>query len=95
MDFTVALPESNGYTKIWVIVDRFTKMAHFLLFSTDTSIKDLANLHLKKVWRLHGLPSTAVSDRDSRFQSRFWLSLMELLKVDIRLPTVSHPETDV
>jgi hypothetical protein len=71
MDFIVALPESNGHTKIWVIVDCFTKMAHFLPLSTDTPIKDLANLYLKDVWRLHGLPSTAVSDRDSRFQSKF------------------------
>jgi hypothetical protein len=94
MDFIVALPESNGHTKIWVIVDRFTKMAHFLPLSTDTPIKDLANLYLKEVWRLHGLPSTAVSDRDSRFQSKFWLSLMELLNVDIRLSTAFHPQTD-
>jgi hypothetical protein len=69
MDFIVALPESNGHTKIWVIVDRFTKMAHFLPLSTDTPIMDLANLYLKEVWRLHGLPRAAVSDRDSRFQS--------------------------
>ncbi len=94
MDFIVALPESNGHTKIWVIVDQFTKMAHFIPLSTDTPIKDLANLYLKEVWRLHGLPSTAVSDRDSRFQSKFWLSLMELINVDIRLSTAFHPQTD-
>jgi hypothetical protein len=92
MDFIVALPGSNSYTKIWVIVDRFTKMAHFLPLSTDNPIKDLANLYLKEVWRVHGLPSKAVFDRDSRFQSKFWLSLMELKKVDIRLSTVFHPQ---
>jgi transposase InsO family protein len=94
MDFIVVLPESNSHTKIWVIVDRFTKMAHFLPLSTDTPIKDLANLYLKEVWRLHGLTSTAVSDRDSCFLSKFWVSLMELLKVDIRLSTAFHPQTD-
>jgi transposase InsO family protein len=69
-------------------------MAHFLSLSTKTSIKDLANLYLKEVWQLHGLPSIVVSDRNSRFQSKFWLSLIELLKVDIRLSTAFHLQTD-
>jgi hypothetical protein len=49
MDFIVAFPESNGHTNIWVIVDRFTKMAHFLPLSTHTPIKDLAYVYLKEV----------------------------------------------
>src|SRR6266852_8337320 len=69
-------------------------MAYFLPLSTDTPIKDLANLYLKEVWRLHGLSSSAVSDRDNPFQSKFWLSLMELLNMDIRLSTAFHPQTD-
>jgi hypothetical protein len=94
MDFIIALPQSNIFTKIWVIVDRFTKMAHFLQLSTDTPIQDFANLYLKEVWCLHVLLTTGVSNRDSLFQSQFWLSLMELLNVDIRLSTAFHPQTD-
>jgi hypothetical protein len=94
MDFIVGLPVSEGHTKIWVIVDRFSKMAHFIPLSTDTPIKEIANIFLREVWRLHGLPTTVVSDRDSRFQSKFWLAIMEVLQVDHRMSTAFHPQTD-
>jgi hypothetical protein len=94
MDFIVGLPESGGFTKIWVIVDRFSKMAHFIPLSTETPIKEIANIFLKEVWRLHGLPSSVVSDRDSRFQSKFWLAIMDKLQVETRFSTAFHPQTD-
>jgi len=94
MDFIVGLPESHGHTKIWVVVDRFSKMSHFIPLSTDTPITELANLFLKEVWRLHGLPSSVVSDRDSRFQSKFWLAIMDALKVEVNFSTAFHPQTD-
>ena len=78
MDFIVGLPESSGHTKIWVVVDRFSKMAHFIPLSTDTPIKEIANIFLREIWRLHGLPNSVISDRDSQFQSKFWLCAMEL-----------------
>ena len=90
----MGLPESSGHTKIWVIVDRFSKMAHFIPLSTDTPIKEIANIFLREIWRLHGLPNSVVSDRDSRFQSKFWLCVMELLDVDVRMTTAFHPQTD-
>ena len=65
MDFIVGLLESSGHTKIWVVVDRFSKMAHFIPLSTDTPVKEIANIFLREVWRLHGLPNSVVSDRDS------------------------------
>ena len=94
MDFIVELSESGGHTKILVVVDRFSKMAHFIPLSTDTPIKEIANIFLREIWRLHGLPNSVVSDRDSRFQSRFWLCVMELLDVDVRMSTAFHPQTD-
>ena len=94
MDFIVGLPASKGHTKIWVVVDRFSKMAHFIPLSTDTPIKEIANIFLREIWRLHGLPSSVVSDRDSRFQSKFWLEVMDALKVDVRLSMAFHPQTD-
>ena len=69
-------------------------MAHFIPLSTDTPIKEIANIFLREIWRLHGLPNSVVSDRDSRFQSKFWLCVMELLDVDVRMSTVFHPQTD-
>ena len=94
MDFIVGLPESSGHMKIWVVVDRFSKMAHFIPLSTDTPIKEIANIFLREIWRLHGLPNSVASDRDSRFQSNFWLCVMELLDVDVRMSTAFHPQTD-
>jgi len=69
MDFIVGLPKSEGYTKIWVIVDRFSKMAHFIPLKTEEHIKELARIFLKEIWRHHGLPETIISDRDTLFTS--------------------------
>jgi len=62
MHFIVGLPKSDGYTKIWVIVDRFSKMAHFIPLRTEEPIKELALTFVKEIWRLHGLPESIVSD---------------------------------
>jgi hypothetical protein len=96
MDFIVALPESDGYDKIWVIVDRLTKMAHFIpLTSGDPSpVSELAKAFAKEIWRLHGLPSKILSDRDSQFTSRFWNELMSHLGVTLKLSTAFRPQTD-
>ena len=94
MDFIIGLPESAGYTKIWVIVDRFSKMAHFIPLTTEVPIEQLALMFLKEIWRYHGLPESIISDRDSRFTSKFWTSLMKLLGVKLNVSTAFHPETD-
>ena len=66
MDFITDLPLSDGHDSIWVIVHRFTKMAHFVpLKSNAKKAPDLAQIFLREVWWLHGLPSTIVSDRDT------------------------------
>jgi hypothetical protein len=87
MAFITALPESDGYTQIWVRVDRLTKMAHLTPLregseagssesgSSESPVKELAKVFAKEVWRLHGLPSDIVSDRDTRFTSLFWQEL--------------------
>jgi len=83
IDFIVGLPKSDVYTKIWVIVDRFSKMAHFIPLRMEEHIKELALTFVKEIWRLHGLPESIVSDRDTRFTSKFWTSLMQLLQVKL------------
>ena len=94
MDFIVGLPKSEGYTKIWVIVDRFSKMAHFIPLRTEEHIKELALIFLKEIWCLHGLPESIISDRDTQFTSKFWMSLMQLLQVKLNISTAFHPEID-
>jgi hypothetical protein len=95
MDFIVSLPESEGCSTIWVVIDRFTKMAHFIpIKNKEKTAENCAKLFLWNVWRLHGLPSDIVSDRDSVFTSKFWASLMEKLNLRLRKSTAFHPQTD-
>ena len=68
MDFIVGSPKSEGYTKMWVIVDRFSKMAHFIPLRTEEHIKELALIFLKEIWRLHGLPEK-IEEHTSELQS--------------------------
>ena len=96
MDFITGLPESNGFTQIWVVVDRLTKMAHFIPMVTgkESPARDLALTFAREVWRLHGLPADIVSDRGSVFISSFWKELLEHLGVELNLSTAFHPQTD-
>ena len=88
------LPKSNGCTKIWVIVDRFTKMAHLIPLPTKVSAKDIAKIFLREIWKTHGLPMDIVSDRDTKITSHFWQVLMVLLEIKTKLSTGFHLETD-
>jgi len=82
MDFIVGLlPKSEEFTMICVIVDRVSKMAHFMQLKTEEHTKELALIFLKEICSLHGLPKTIISDGDNQFTSKFWMSLMQLLHV--------------
>ena len=72
MDFVSGLPRtSSGYDAIWVIVDRLTKMAHFLPIKKTYSTNRLARLYFSRIICLHGVPMNIVSDRGSTFTSVF------------------------
>ncbi|GKA51394.1 putative reverse transcriptase domain-containing protein [Tanacetum coccineum] len=72
IDFVTKLPRtSSGHDTIWVIVDRLTKSAHFLTMREDYKIDRLASLYLNEIIARHGVPISIISDRDSRFTSRF------------------------
>ena len=76
MDFVVGLPHSpRGKDAIWDVIDRLTKVAHFIPMKTTNSISDLVPLFIKEVVRLHGVPKSIVFYRDSKFVSNFWKSL--------------------
>lgn len=94
MDEIQDLPLSNGYDRILVFVDRLSKMAHFIPASGTDSTRDLAGHFLQHVFRLHGLPSDIVSDRGSKFTSKWWKEFLRMLKVKPNLSTAFHPETD-
>jgi len=77
-----------------VVVDRFTKMAHFISLATNATAKDVGDTFLKEVWKLDGLPSESVSDMDAKLWGEFWESLCKALGNKRRMATAYHPETD-
>ena len=73
MDFVVGLPRTQRHQDaIWVIVDCLTKATHFLAIKTTSNAEQLAKLYIKEIVRLHGVPLSIVSDRDTKFASKFW-----------------------
>ena len=80
MDFNVGLPRTrDGYDSIWVIVDRLTKIAHFIPMRTTYTSAKLAELYMSRIVCLHGVLKKIVSDRGTQFTSRFWQKLHENL----------------
>ena len=72
MDFVVGLSVApGGFDSIWVIIDRLTKSAHFLPVKTSYGASDYAKIFVREIVRLHGVPTSIVSDRGSQFTSKF------------------------
>ena len=81
MDVVVGLPRTQkGYDSIWVIVDRLTKSAHFLPVKNTYSEAQYAQLYIRHIMSLHGVPISIVSDRGIQFTSRFWQKLQEAME---------------
>ena len=94
MDFITKLPVSSGFDSILVVVDRLTKLAHFIPHQEASNSLALTNVLFKEVFRHHGFPLTVISDRGPQFASRFITELYSLLSIKPRLSTAYHPETD-
>jgi len=94
MDFIEELPSSNGYNSILVVVDRLTKWAIFVPTTTTLTSPGLADIILREVVSQHGLPTSIVSDRGSKFTAHFWRNLTDLMGVKLNLSTAYHPQTD-
>ncbi|KAL5769927.1 hypothetical protein ACOSP7_014081 [Xanthoceras sorbifolium] len=88
------VPSGFKHDAVWVIVDRLTKSAHFLPVRTDYSLDRLAELYIREIVRLHGVPVSIISDRDPRFTSRFWKKFQEALGTRLSFSTAFHPQTD-
>lgn len=94
MDFIEGLPKSEGYSVILVVVDRFTKFAHFIPVKHPYTAITIAQLFFDNIVKLHGLPKTIVSDRDTIFVSNFWKELFKKHKVELNFTTAYHPQSD-
>ena len=94
MDFITDLPPSETFDAIYVVKCRLTKMAHFLPCMKSIDAPATADLFIREVFRLHGLPKTIISDRGPQFASRFWRRLLACLGVKVNLSSAYHPQTD-
>ncbi|KAE8997649.1 hypothetical protein PF011_g15395 [Phytophthora fragariae] len=95
MDFVVSLPVSaNDNNAIMVIVDRLTKRAKFIATKTTDNTTEIANVFMKSYVKDHGVPKTIVSDRDTKFTSKLWQSIVSTLGTKHNLSSAFRPQTD-
>jgi transposase InsO family protein len=94
LDFVEGLPLSNSFSVILVVVDKFSKFAHFIALKHPYSAASVAQVFLDNIYKLHGLPVAIIPDRDRVFTSKFWQLLFQLAGTELQMSTAYHPQSD-
>ena len=94
MDFIEGLPKSSRYNCVLVVVDLFTKYAHFVPLTHPFTAVGVAHAFFHNIYKLHGLPAAIVSDRDRIFTSNFWRELFQSAGVNLHMSSAYHPQSD-
>jgi hypothetical protein len=94
MDLMVSLPQSRGFDAIMVVVDRFSKMAHFILTKDSAMAQEMGSLFFAHMFKHHGFTKDIVSDRDPKFTSKFWRALWKRMGLELKMNTSFCPQMD-
>ena len=95
MDFITGLPKSTKQNDaIMVVMDKLSNYYHFMPTTSTCKAIDIANISMKEIFRLHSMPKEIVSDRDTKFTSKFWKSLIDGFETKMLFNTACHPQTD-
>jgi hypothetical protein len=95
MDFITSLPRSSKKNdSIMVVVDKLSKETHFILVKSTYKEINIADIFMKEIFRLHGIPKVVISDRDVKFTGNFWKALFKGLDTQLNFSTAYHPQTD-
>ena len=95
LDFITGLPKNQSQNdSIMVVVDKLSKAAHFIPVKTTYKDANIADIFLKQIFQLHGVPKVIISDRDPKFIGHFWKSLFKGLNTTLNFSTSFHPQTD-
>jgi hypothetical protein len=95
MDFITGLPRLNKqHNSIMVVIGKLTKASHFVPVKTTHIMTNIAEIFMKEIARLHGIPRTIVSDRDTNFTSNFRRGLFKGFSTNLNFSMTYHPETD-
>jgi transposase InsO family protein len=94
MDFDEGFPRINGKSVVLTVVDKFSKVVHFIALGHPYTVTSVSRAFIDTIVRLHGVPSSVVSDHDPVFTSNFWRELFKLADVQLHLSSAFHPQSD-
>ena len=93
MDFISGLPKSRGYDTILVGVDRLSKYSHFIVIKHPYTARNIVEIFVKEIVRLHGILKSIFSDRDLLFMSKFWQEIFRM-RTKLQMSSSYHPESN-
>lgn len=94
LDFIEGLPRFSNFNCILVVVDKFSKYAHFVALAHPFTALEVADAYMQHIHRLHGLPQALISDRDRIFTSTLWTTLFRLTGTQLHMSSSYHPQSD-